>query len=147
MDVFSSMSLGRAPRFMPLFQRLTSKTSAPGYWSGQVQGAEADGRSTGVGCDGLNGCPDDAVYGLGEVSALAQWKATEQARGSLSLRELMRKGDDIERRLRSHFSDAPSPEDTLQDAQLAQLMAHTPVASIPTFPDDDTRRLIANIFR
>ncbi|KAL1752404.1 fungal-specific transcription factor domain-containing protein [Schizophyllum commune] len=147
MDVFSSMSLGRAPRFMPLFQRLTSKTSAPGYWAGQVQGAEADGRSTGLGCDGLNGCPDDAVYGLGEVSALAQWKATEQARGSLSLRELMRKGDDIERRLRSHFTDAPSPEDTLQDAQLAQLMAHTPVASIPTFPDDDTRRLIANIFR
>ncbi|KAL1739337.1 fungal-specific transcription factor domain-containing protein, partial [Schizophyllum fasciatum] len=129
MEVFASMSTGRAPSFMALFQRLTSKTSSPGYWAGQTPGAEAEGRSTGLGCDGLNGCPDDAVYGLAEVSALAQWKATEQARGSLSLRELMRKGDDIERRLRSHFSDAPSPEDTLQDAQLAQLVAQTPVVN------------------
>lgn len=145
MEMVASMSISRAPRFMALFQRMTSKTSASGYWAGP-QGGDAD---TGLGCDTLNGCPDDAVYGLAEVSALAQWKATEQARGSLSLRELMRRGDDIERRLRSHFSDAPSLDDTAQDVQLAQLMAQAPVvdATIPTFPDDDTRRMIANIFR
>lgn len=54
--------------------------------------------------DLLTGCPDEAILAIAETSALAHWKATEQRNGSLSYRDLIRRGDDIEQRLR-HRAD------------------------------------------
>lgn len=56
----------------------------------------------------LMGCPDGVLLVLIETAALAHWKEFERARGSLSTRELLRRGDTIEEMLHNeiHRADA-----------------------------------------
>lgn len=48
----------------------------------------------------LTGCPDEAMLAIAEISALARWKDAELRSGSLSIRELIRRGDQIEQQLK-----------------------------------------------
>lgn len=45
------------------------------------------------------GCPEDVLLILAEIAALAQWKSQERQTGTLSNRELLRRGVAIENRL------------------------------------------------
>ncbi|KAF9260105.1 hypothetical protein L218DRAFT_620215 [Marasmius fiardii PR-910] len=84
----SSLTLMRPPKYFSLYQRLL--------------GSEENLlRTGGMQLESLSGCPDEAWLAIVEVSVLAFWKVTEERKGSLSVRELVRRGDDIERRLRS----------------------------------------------
>ena len=47
----------------------------------------------------LMGCPDNVLLVFAETAALAYWKTQERLRGTLSTRELIRRGDAIERSL------------------------------------------------
>ena len=49
----------------------------------------------------LTGCRDNAVLALAETAALAAWKARELQRGSLSVRELVRRADAIEKAMKT----------------------------------------------
>lgn len=98
--------------------------------------------------DLLTGCPDEAMLALAEVSTLAHWKATEQRNGTLSYRELIRRGDDIEQRLRQHHLITVSLGDVDQAPLHPNLLQTTAIAEprIVPFPSDEARRLVSKIF-
>jgi hypothetical protein len=159
-DIVSSVTLMRPPRYLALYRRLFGSVSA--YWpcSGQNSDDVYDLRM-----DSLAGCPDEVMLGIAEVSALAHWKAQEQQNGSLSMRELIRRGDVIEQQLRAHtgpdlFTDIdqaplhPSlPGAAGVDYNAVSPTMHASLTSPPSshtivpFPTEDMRRLVAGIFR
>jgi len=99
--------------------------------------------------DLLTGCPDEAMLAIAEIAALAHWKASEQRSGSLSFRELIRRGDDIEQRLRRHQADPQNFSD-MDQAPLHPNLAQTSTVTEPgmsPFPSDEMRRQVADIFR
>jgi len=98
--------------------------------------------------DLLTGCPDEAVLALAEITNLAVWKAAQQRNGTLSYRELVRRGDDIEQRLRQHHSNPVSLSE-LDTAPLHPNLVQnsTTEPRIGPFPNEETRRLVARIFR
>lgn len=143
MDIVSSLSLLRPPKYFALYRRLLGEKG--GYWSVHMPGSEADFSQCGLQMETLTGCPDEAMLGIAEVSALAHWKANELRKGSLSTRELIRRGDDIEQRLRQHrsepsFGDQAPLHPNLMQASIAD-------SGAITFPTEDVRRVLANIFR
>lgn len=95
--------------------------------------------------ENLTGCPDEAMLALAEISGLGQWKASEQAKGSLSFRELVRRGDDIEQRLRNRQREPSSfGEQTPLHPNLMQAtMSDAGVISYP----DEIMQLVGNVFR
>lgn len=113
LDVLASVTLGTAPRFLALYQRLFG-TGGSGFWANSPQ--------TDVRMDLLTGCPDEVLLAIGEISALAGWKEAELQRGGLSVRELIRKGTLIETSLRQRPTGRQSREGNLTplDAGLAQ---------------------------
>jgi hypothetical protein len=150
----------RPPRYLALYRRLFGSVSA--YWPCSVQNSD-DGYDLRM--DSLAGCPDEVMLGIAEVSALAHWKAQEQQNGSLSMRELIRRGDAIEQQLRAHtgpdfFTDIdqaplhPSlPGAAGVDYNAVSPTMHATLSSpqsphtIVPFPTEDMRRLVAGIFR
>lgn len=139
LDVFSSLTLQRPPRFLGLCRRLFSEQG--GYWAGPLP---AD-LEKGLRMESLTGCPDEALLGIAEVSALAHWKAAEQRKGSLSVRDLIRRGDDIEHRLRQAHFDLPSYHEV--DPLHPNLSSTESTANAPVFPSDEVRCLVAKIFQ
>ncbi|KAH9950003.1 fungal-specific transcription factor domain-containing protein, partial [Amylocystis lapponica] len=120
------------PRFLSLYRRLFA--GGAGYWASTQQ---LDLRM-----DVLTGCPDEAMLGIAEVSALAHWKAAELRAGSLSVRELIRRGDHIEQQLRArvtprHWVDDETPLDPA--SPLGQDNA--------AFAREEARRVIVDIYR
>ncbi|KAH9856610.1 fungal-specific transcription factor domain-containing protein [Lenzites betulinus] len=107
-DVLASITLKQPPRFLSMYKRLFGGSS--GFW-GNHAAAGLSGQHTELRMDAITGCPDDAILALAEVSALAHWKATELANGSLSMRELIRRGDIIEKELRERASGVRGEED------------------------------------
>jgi len=75
---------------------------------------------------------------MAEVSVLAQWKTNAQREGILSYRELIRKGDAIEQRLRQNVTDTSSdvslPNETIGEPDVA-------------FPSGDVRAVVADLFK
>lgn len=69
---------------------------------GQVGGHWREDKLTslGFGMDRITGCPDDVMLAFAEISSLAGWKRYQERKGTLSARELVHLGEDIERRLR-----------------------------------------------
>lgn len=155
----------RPPRYLALYRRLFGSISA--YWpcTGQSPEDAYDLRM-----DSLAGCPDEVMLGIAEVSALAHWKAQEQQNGSLSMRELIRRGDVIEQQLRAaHANTGPDFFSEIDQAPLhpslpgaagvdynavspTAMHAHTSSSpqlshTIVPFPTEDMRRLVAEIFR
>jgi len=154
MDIVSSITLMRPPKFLMLYRRLFG--SGGNFWAGQGHDASYELRM-----DNLAGCPDDVVLGIAEVSALAHWKAQERQNGCLSLRELIRRGDAIEQQLRTHTEPEsfvevdqapmhPSLPGTNIDYTGAQsLSAMSSPQSVDTiqFPSEEMRRVVAGLFR
>jgi len=123
----SSLTLQRPPKYFALYKRLLGDQ---GYWE--------DGLDLGS----LTGCPDAAMLAIAEVSALSHWKVAEQRKGCLSVRELIRRGDDIEQRLRQEFSFSVQTNSTPLHPALTQNGLHTGNALT-----ENIRRLLSKIFR
>ncbi|KAG6910838.1 hypothetical protein DXG01_007153 [Tephrocybe rancida] len=139
-DTFSSLSLVRAPKYLRLFKRLLGERG--GYWPAV---GDSDGLHS-LRMDLLTGCPDEAMLALAEVTNLAYWKASEQHKGTLSFRELVRRGDDIEQRLRRHRSTTGRPGD-LDPAPLhSHLQTPAMEPRVAPFPTEEARRTTAKLF-
>lgn len=50
----------------------------------------------------LTGCSDDNLLAVAEISALAQWKATQVRNGTLSYPELVKRGMKIQESIQKH---------------------------------------------
>ncbi|KAF9260103.1 hypothetical protein L218DRAFT_620173 [Marasmius fiardii PR-910] len=123
-DIMSSLTLMRPPKYFNLYQRLlgsNENSGAPLHFGGMQ-------------LELLSTCPGEAWLAIAEVSVLSSWKASEERKGSLSLREFIRRADDIERRLRFNTNKSTAFQ---ADSPLAQNL-HL---------GDVTRRLISEIFR
>ncbi|KAK0204809.1 fungal-specific transcription factor domain-containing protein [Desarmillaria ectypa] len=134
MEIFASFTLMKQPKYLALYKCLLGDQN--GFWGHECRGLHMEN---------LTGCPDEAMLALAEISGLAHWKASEQAKGSLSLRELVRRGDDIEQRLRNRQREPSNfGEQTPLHPNLMQgTMSDTGVISYP----DEVMHLVGNIFR
>ncbi|KAF9243472.1 fungal-specific transcription factor domain-containing protein [Melanogaster broomeanus] len=119
LDVMSTITLRTTPKHLPFYRRL------------------------------LTGCPDEVLLGIAEISTLACWKAQEMRKGSLSMRELIRRGNIVDRHLRC-LCDPVNPRDLDQ----TQLHPDLPIGGdveakgIPGLPSVvDTRQLVAKIYQ
>ena len=120
-DVFSSLSLLRPPKFLQLWKQLLSEQK---YW---VNGSNLEMPQR-LRMDLLSGCPDEAMLAIAEISALAHWKTSQLRNGSLSYPELIRRGTAIEQQLRQYPSNdhdtrlhgtADAAQPTQEDRSLA----------------------------
>ncbi|KIY69100.1 hypothetical protein CYLTODRAFT_421025 [Cylindrobasidium torrendii FP15055 ss-10] len=134
LDIFSSFSSSRMPRYVGLYKRLLADDSV--FW-----GLHDASLGAGIGMDAVIGCPDEALLCLVQVSALAHWKMSEQRKGTLSVRDLLRRADDLEQSLRNRKSSL-SPEVHLM-APLQRIMGPEGAAS----PSHEQRGLVGDIFR
>ncbi|GLB40340.1 putative fungal specific transcription factor [Lyophyllum shimeji] len=142
LDTFSSLTVMRPPKYLRLLKHLLGERG--GYWPAV---GDCDGLHS-LRMDLLTGCPDEAMLALAETANLAHWKATEQRNGTLSSRELVRRGDDIEQRLRQHHSNAAGNLANVDQAPLHPTLvqaAGTEPRMAP-FPSDEGRHLVAKIF-
>ncbi|KAG9091439.1 hypothetical protein FS749_016545 [Ceratobasidium sp. UAMH 11750] len=89
MDIFSSISLCKSPRFLKLYRRLLQPNTA--FFAQPAGGPQLEN---------VMGCSDSIMLCLAEIADLACWKATQQAAGCLSTPELVRRGLVIEKDLR-----------------------------------------------
>lgn len=144
MDIMSGMIFIRPPRFLAVYRRLFSQggPGGAGYWSA------ANNEQLDLRMDKLTGCPDEALLAIAEIAALASWKKSEAAQGTLSMRELIRRGDQIEQALRQrparNYAESPTT-DTVPSGMAAAAgagMIHD-IAG----PDEATRLRVAQIYR
>jgi len=97
--------------------------------------------------DLVTGCPDEAILALAEVAMLAHWKAMEQRNSTLSYRELVRRGDDIEDRLRRQQSDRVCSSPVEQAPLHPNVPPTGTVSEVNSpFPNEESRRLVAKLF-
>ncbi|KAK0435034.1 fungal-specific transcription factor domain-containing protein [Armillaria borealis] len=127
MDIFASFTLVKQPEYLALYKCLLGDQN--GFW----------------GRENLTGCPDEAMLALAEISGLAHWKTSEQAKGSLNFRELVRRGDDIEQRLRNRQRE---PSNLGEQTPLHPNLMRTamPDAGAISHPDE-VMQLVGNVFR
>ncbi|KAJ7261731.1 fungal-specific transcription factor domain-containing protein [Mycena haematopus] len=133
LDVFSSLTVMRPPKYLALYKRLF------GDLAGWHQESE-------IRMDSLTGCSEAVLLGIAEVSELSHWKAAEKRKGSLSNRDLIRRGDEIEQRLRKASS---SPRQTGGDTTPLHptlMQAESDAVDATPFPTNETRQLVAQIF-
>ncbi|KAL5634681.1 hypothetical protein ACGC1H_002655 [Rhizoctonia solani] len=157
MDIFSSISLCKSPRFLTLYRRLLQ----PNTWY-------PTGQRSGLQLENIMGCADGIMLCLAEIADLACWKAEQQANGCLSMPELVRRGLVIEKDLRREGQSlyrqqqengmwgsvppraTPSVNlDLPNGVRLGQ--SHSPPSSPPlpnaVLDGDELRRLVSDIFR
>ncbi|KAJ7639849.1 fungal-specific transcription factor domain-containing protein [Mycena polygramma] len=134
LDIFSSLTTMRPPKYIALYKCLFGD-----FVSWQLA-SEPEIRM-----DALTGCPEEVLLGIAEVSELSHWKAAEKRKGSLSNRELIRRGDKIEQRLRK-ASSAPACRAEVDTTPLhpTLLQADSEVANAT--PSNETRQMVARIF-
>ncbi|KAI0649400.1 fungal-specific transcription factor domain-containing protein [Trametes meyenii] len=113
-DVMASVTLKQPPRFLSLYKRLFG--GGAGFWA--TNASPRTGAAE-LRMDALTGCPDEALLAIAEISALAHWKAHELQTGSLSVRELIRRGDVIEKELRERATGMRSDENEFQGQPVA----------------------------
>lgn len=155
MDIFSSISLGISPRFMPLYQRLFRGGS--GFWA-QGSSSELDD----LRMDVFMGCPDDVMLALAQTADLAHWKAQKKSNRCLSVRELVDRAAGIEQELRGvsslnqrrHSSSSvftPSPSISLPSLSPATTDSSgmTPTFAHPRAGSDPSEfgQLVGEVFR
>jgi len=134
----------RPPRFLELLKRLFGERE--GYWLA----TDDPNIAHSLRMDLLTGCPDEAMLAIAEITALSHWKVTEQRHGTLSVRELIRRGDDIEQRLRRNQVDLPCDGDLGQTPLDSNLVQQTSAITEPgaaPFPSDNVLRQVCSIFR
>jgi hypothetical protein len=93
-DVLASITLGVAPHFLKVFRDIFNPNNNPQKAQPLRQ----------LSMMAVMGCENDIVWALSEVSALAQWKQEQQKKGTLSVPELVRLGQEIEK----HLTPAPA---------------------------------------
>ncbi|KAG6897153.1 hypothetical protein C0992_003740 [Termitomyces sp. T32_za158] len=130
LDTLSSISRVRPPKYLRLLKQLLGKT---------------DGLHT-LRMDRLTGCPDEAMLALAEVFDLAAWKASKQRNGTLSFRELVRRGDDIEQRMRHHRTVLSGLEDTDQAPLHPSLQTQAMEPHVGLFSSEEARCLVSQLF-
>lgn len=135
-DILASVTTGRGPRFFGLWKRLLGERGT--YWDQNSMPFQR-----GLRMDTLIGCPDEALLMMADVSALAQWKANAQREGTLSYRELIRRGDVIEQRLKQSITDTR----LINDVNLKLIPNETVGEPDVAFPSDDARAVVADLFR
>ncbi|KAG0706747.1 fungal-specific transcription factor domain-containing protein [Suillus ampliporus] len=149
-DIMSTLTLQTTPKHLSFYRRLFRGGS--GYWAFTQQGV---GDESILRMDSLTGCPDEVLLGIAEISTLSCWKMQELRKGSLSMRELIRRGDVIERHLRTQTETALSVEadqtllhpDLSSTAELGNAQNSPTGQARASLPADDTRRLVADVFR
>ena len=105
------------PRFLSLYKRLFG--GGAGFWASSGMSPTTSAQHSELRMDALSGCPDEALLAIAEISALAHWKSTELQSGSLSMRELIRRGDAIEQELRNRAAGKAGDEDVKNPVLLA----------------------------
>jgi hypothetical protein len=83
------------------------------------------------------GLPNNVLLAMAEINALSHWKAAESSKGSLSYRELVRRGEVIEQLLR----EQSFPTDVLKEQ--TQASKAQPGVDI----GDEVRQILVDIFR
>lgn len=131
----STLTLKTTPKHLSFYRRLFRGGS--GYWGLTQQGI---GDESPLRMDSLTGCPDEVLFGIAEIATLLCWKMQELRKGSLSMRELIRRGDVIERHLRTKTETMPSVE-------ADQTPLHPTGHAGTSLPAGDARRIVADIFR
>uniref|UniRef100_A0A8H7Y332 Zn(2)-C6 fungal-type domain-containing protein n=1 Tax=Psilocybe cubensis TaxID=181762 RepID=A0A8H7Y332_PSICU len=126
LDVFSSMSTLRPPKFLPLWQKLLGEKNFYDLDLPRSMHMEA-----------LTGCPDEALLAIAEISALAHWKTSQIRNGCLSYPDLIRRGTVIEQQLRRQTEQSVATDGVQTGLGSANA----------THPSVEERSLIANIFR
>lgn len=125
-DTFSAISLQQAPHFVDLCRRLLDVGAQ--QQAQQASNANNDTDLSGAAIlqmEQLMGCPDGVLLVLIETAALANWKEVERARGALSTRELLRRGDAIENLLRAEAQWAEAQQQQQQQSVSAMHAEHT----------------------
>ncbi|KAJ7707437.1 fungal-specific transcription factor domain-containing protein [Mycena rosella] len=135
LDIFSSLTVMRPPKYHALYKRLFGDLAGWPLQSGEIR------------MDSLTGCPEEVLLGIAEVSTLSHWKAAEKRKGTLSNRELIRRGDEIEQRLRkSGMSPVCRGEIDTTPLHPTLVQADSEAVAAAPFPTNETRQLVAKIF-
>lgn len=145
LDVISTVTLLTVPRHLQFYRRLY--LGGGGFWAtpGRYTLEELDTR-----VESLTACPDEILLGIAEISSLECWKVQEMRKGTLSMRELIRRGDILERHLRFECEPACTPETDQTRLHPGSAMSSDPTAAgLPrtASPADVARQLVAKIFR
>ncbi|KAI6042544.1 fungal-specific transcription factor domain-containing protein [Pisolithus marmoratus] len=142
LDVMSTVTLLAVPRYLQFYRRLY--LGGGGFWatSGRYTLEELDTR-----VESLTACPDEILLGIAEISRLECWKTQEMRKATLSMRELIRRGDILERHLRVECESACAPEADQTRLHPGSVMSGDPGLPRTASPPDVTRQLVAKIFR
>ncbi|KAI0303579.1 fungal-specific transcription factor domain-containing protein [Multifurca ochricompacta] len=103
MDIFMGVTLQQPPRLLALYRRLLTATGTPNHIWGGSSGGPAPEWELYVPL--LVGCTEQVLLAFAEIAALAHWKAHEARDGKLSARELIMRGNVIERAIRQTTLD------------------------------------------
>jgi len=103
MDIFMGVTLQQPPRLLALYRRLLTGTGTSTHtWSGPQGNSSPDWD---LHVPLLVGCTEQVLLAFAEIAALAHWKGHEARDGKLSARELIMRGNAIERGIRQTFLD------------------------------------------
>lgn len=127
------------PRFMDVYRRMFKAKAA--FGSAQL----------GSLFEPFTGFPDEILYAIAQTSELAFWKSQESLKGTLSTRELIRRGDAIERGIRQIQETTATTTSSLSldlglGPELSPLMSGDSNLDSP-FLSDDTRRGVRDLFK
>ncbi|KAJ1307818.1 hypothetical protein OPQ81_001899 [Rhizoctonia solani] len=141
MDIFSSISLCKSPRFLSLYRRLLQ----PNTWY-------PTGQRAGLQLENIMGCADGIMLCLAEIADLAYWKSQQQAAGCLSMPELVRRGLVIEKDLRREGQSLyrQQQENGMWGSVPPRASAPSANLDLPSglrLDGDELRRLVSDIFR
>jgi len=103
MDIFMGVTLQQPPRLLALYRRLLTATGTPHHMLGGSVGGGAPEWELYIPL--LVGCTEQVLLGFAEIAALAHWKNHEARDGKLSTRELIMRGNAIERAIRQTVLD------------------------------------------
>ena len=97
------VTLQQPPRLLALYRRLLTATGTPHHiWGGPIGGPAPEWE---LYVPLLAGCTEQVLLAFAEIAALAQWKNHEAHDGKLSVRELVMRGNVIERGIRQTMLD------------------------------------------
>jgi hypothetical protein len=125
----------RPPKYLALYKRLFGDLAGWHLQSGEIR------------MDSLTGCPEEVLLGIAEVSELSHWKAAEKRKATLSNVDLIRRGNEIEQRLRK-ASSSPVCRGEVDTTPLhpTLVQADSEAVDAVPFPSNETRQLVAKIF-
>lgn len=126
------------PRFMDVYHRMfKGKTT---FGTGQL----------GPLFESFTGFPDEILYAIAQTSELAFWKTQESLKGTLSTRELIRRGDAIEQGIRqvqeTTATSCGLPLELGLIAELSPLIGGDSNSESP-FLSDDARQRVRGLFK